>query len=195
MNSFAAVVRKDVQDFSTLNAPIKFLLAVEFIILLILSILIGVMFSPKFKQNVVHQGTEQNTSQVTFSIVPEVTFMKPGDESSLLVVLNNGANVSAADIVLSYDPQYIQITEVVNGDFFDREIINTNIPEGMMFSAALNPGSQSTKKEGTVTVFKIKALQKAQETTISFDPNLTIAASNGKNILGATKNGTVHIFD
>lgn len=198
MDTVATTVRKDVRDFFTLSPQVKFLLAIQLIILFILSILIGVIFSPKFKRNVLHEAAPgaalEKTDGVRLSLLPQSKFMKPNEEITFFVTMS-GAPAYAVDTVLTYDPTYIAVSTVENGDVFDRVILNEQKPGTITFSAAYDPGKNTFKKEGIVLKFKARALKKTQETVIQFDKDRTIAAQDGKNILQVTEPATLHIFD
>ncbi len=197
MDSFVTTVRKDVKDFATLSPQVRFLLAIQLIILFILSILIGVIFSPKFKKSVTHQNNivlEKPIEGVTLTILPQDEFMKIGEETPFFVTMS-GAAPYAMDVVVTYDPALLQVSQVENGDIFDRVILNTVKPGAVTFSAAYNPGKNTFKKEGTVLKFKAKALKKTEQTLIYFDQKQTIAAQEGKNILNTLEPAQVHIFD
>src|SRR3989344_1256954 len=93
MNTVGTTVRNDVKDFVTLSPQIKFLLVVQFIILFILSILIGVVFSPKFKKSVVTQNgvTVQQPTPVPgakLGLLPQDKFMKVGEEIPFYVTMS-----------------------------------------------------------------------------------------------------------
>lgn len=202
MNTVVGTVRTDMKDFITLSPQVKFLLVVQFIILFILSILIGVIFSPKFKKSVVMQNGLQNAAVqkptmvqgVKLALLPQGKFMRVDEEIPFYVTMS-GPAAYATDIVLKYDPQYIRISAVENGDLYDRVIVNKQTAGTVTFSAAYDPGKDTFKKEGTVLKFKIKALKKTQETIIHFDENATIAAQEGKNLLETAEPATLHIFD
>jgi len=191
-------VRKDLREFITLSPQVKFLLTIQLIILFILSILIGIIFSPKFKKNVLHEAvppakTVQSKS-VKLALLPQTKFIKPGEELTFVVTIS-GDPAYAVDSVLKFDPTYLSITSVQNGDVFDRIILNKVGPDSITFSAAYDPGKNTFKKEGTLFTFKAKALKKTQETILHFDLEHTIAAQDGKNILKTAEPATVHIFD
>lgn len=200
MDTLAVTVRKDLKDFFTLSPQVKFLLTIQLIILFILSILIGVMFSPKFKQNVLHQtipnATLKNTQDtgVRLVLLPQDKFIKLGDEITFYVTMS-GDPAYAVDTVIQYDPTVLLVRSVENGDVFDRIILN-QLESGLItFSAAYEPGKNTFKKEGIVLTFKAKALKKSQETIIHFDLDRTIAAQDGKNILHTAEPAILHIFD
>lgn len=199
MHTVVNTVRKDAKDFVMLSPQVKFLLVVQFIILFILSILIGIIFSPKFKKNVTQKNNivlenAEKAAQVKLALVPQSKFMKPGEEIPFFVTMS-GTPAYAVDIVLNYDPQYLQISAVENGDIYDRVIVNKGTKGMMTFSAAYDSGKSTFKKEGIVLKFKTKALKKTQETIIHFDRDLTIAAQEGENILKTAEPAQIHIFD
>lgn len=200
MDTLAVTVRKDFKDFFTLSPQVKFLLAVQLIILFILSILIGIIFSPKFKQNVLHQTIPNTTTKnvkdsgVRLILLPQDKFVKLGDELTFYVTMS-GDPAYAIDTVIEYDPSVLLVSSVENGDVFDRVILNKHESGSITFSAAYDPGKNTFKKEGILLTFKAKALKKSQETILHFDVDRTIAAQDGKNILQTAEPATLHIFD
>lgn len=200
MNAVATTVRKDVKDFFTLTPQVKFLLVIQLIVLFILSILIGIVFSPKFKESVLHQSVPGVTPDdaaekaVRLALLPQTKFMKPGEEATFYVTIS-GDPAYAVDTVLKYDPLSLSVSSVENGDVFDRVVLNEVKSGTITFSAVYDPGKAAFKKEGIVLKFKAKALKKTEETIIHFDMKQTIAAQDGKNILKTAEPATLHIFD
>lgn len=200
MDTIATIVRKDVKDLFTLSPQVKFLLTIQLIILFILSILIGVMFSPKFKSNVLRQqvpgatNDTTNTKSVRLSLLPQSKFLKPGEELTFYVTMS-GDPAYAVDTHITFDPEYVTVSDVQNGDMFDRVVLNKVESGKLIFSAAYDPGKTTFKQEGIVLTFKARALKKTQETFLLFDTNNTIAAQDGKNILQSAEPASLHIFD
>ncbi|OGK14263.1 hypothetical protein A3H80_01580 [Candidatus Roizmanbacteria bacterium RIFCSPLOWO2_02_FULL_37_19] len=199
MKSLAQILVYDVRDFTTLSPQVKFLLSIQLIILFILSILVGVLFSPKFKAQVQQQNVIQPSlveeQTATLSFEPKDIILKSGEEKSVSILLS-GKPASAVDIVLSYDPTLLQITNMTNGDVFDQEIINKQSRGKIQFSAARS-ATTAQQKEGIVATMKITALKKtgSTATSISFIKDETIVAESGINILGLMNEAVVRIFD
>ncbi|KXK11210.1 MAG: hypothetical protein UZ22_OP11002000414 [Microgenomates bacterium OLB23] len=120
--------------------------------------------------------------------------MKPGEEVTFYVTMS-GDPAYALDTHITYDPEYVAIRNVQNGDMFDRVILNEIKTNTIVFSAAYDPGKTTFKQEGIAFTFTAKALKKTQETLLLFDLKNTIAAQDGTNILKNAEPATIHIFD
>jgi hypothetical protein len=205
MKNFMYSLQKDISEFKTLSPQVKFLLAIQVIILLIFSILVGVLFSPQFNKNVQQNpkgspNAVADKSSTQLSIQPKDEIMKVGEER-LMSVHIKGTTVTAADIVLTYDPTAIEVSEVTNGNLFGRQIINKIDAGKVYFSAAKDIASAGASKQNTdeakdaIFGFKIKALKKIETTRIEFSLDETITAENGENKLGITQSAEIHVFD
>lgn len=203
MKNFVDSLQKDIVDFKSLSPQIKFLLAIQVIILFILSILVGVLFSPQFNNQVKRNPNTDLTSALNdksatqLSIIPQDEIMKVGEERIMSVQMS-GAPVTAADIVITYDPTLLEVSNVSNGEIFGREIIN-NIEAGKItFSAAKNVDDNSQDKDastGAIFGFAVKALKKVETTRLEFSLDETITAEDGRNTLGVTQSAEIHVFD
>ena len=205
MKNFVDSLQKDIVDFKSLSPQIKFLLVFQVVILFTLSILVGVLFSPQFNNQVrKNPNTDlsaaiQDKHVTQLSIAPEDVIMKVGEERIMSVHIT-GAPVTAVDVVLTYDPAVLEINNVSNGDVFGREIVNKVESGRIYFSAAKNvenKGSVSKDKAlaDGVLGFAVKALKKVETARIEFKLDETITAEDGKNLLGVTQPANIHVFD
>ncbi|OGK38806.1 hypothetical protein A3F34_01455 [Candidatus Roizmanbacteria bacterium RIFCSPHIGHO2_12_FULL_44_10] len=198
MKNPAQALSYDLRDFTTLTPQIKFLLGIQLAILFILSILVGVMFSPKFKTQVQKQDSLEaslplRTKTTDLSLSPEEMVMKLGETKTVALAMS-GKPASAVDIILEYDPSLLQITNVQKGAAFDQEILNRLSSGKLQFSAARSTANDSAQN-GVVFTFSLKTLRKADGTVIDFLKDETIAAESGINILGETNRTVIRIFD
>lgn len=204
MKNFLISLQKDIFEFKTLSPQVKFLLAIQVIILFIFSILVGVLFSPQFNKKIQQNpnGNPNNAAlagrnSTQLSIEPKDEIVKVG-ESRLMSVHLKGPSVTAVDIVLMYDPVMLEVSDVTNGTAFGRVIINKIEKGKIYFSAAQDVTSaQKTKRDdnGDVFGFKVTALKKAETAKIEFSLDETITAENGENKLGITQSASIHVFD
>lgn len=200
MKKFLSSLQKDISDFTTLSPQVKFLLVVQLIILFILSILVGVLFSPRFTGNVrqnpdAPELSQESQATTQLSLEPNDHIMQIG-EDVLMNVTMSGAPSTAVDVVLTYDPAVLEISDVTNGEVYEREIYNEITTEGgvgkVYFSAA-QPLEEDT--DGAVFGFVATAIQKVETSPIEFDLDLTITAENGVNTLGVAQPAEIHVFD
>lgn len=203
MSALLSKIRQDLGDFGSLSPQIRFLLLFQLVILFVISLLIGLLFSPGFGgQKVVHKtqsskGRLQNyatlaSSQTLVSITPSDVVLKIGETQTFSVVIE-GQTVPTADIVIVYDPKTFIITDVKKADIFDRVIVNEVKPGEIHYSASFSP--DTTAQQGTMFTFAARAIKKTQETKIVIDKKQSITARVGENTLGATKDAIVRVFD
>lgn len=201
MKNFFDSLRRDIVDFKTLTPQVKFLIVIQVIILFILAILVGVLFSPQFNNQVKQNPNSErtgSTNSTQLSIKPQDEIMKIGEERVISVHMT-GTPVTAADMVLTFDPQILEVSAVTNGDMFAKEIYN-KVENGIMyFSVAQNAddgaGRKPTASSDMVFSFTIKALKKVETTKIEFSLDETITAEDGKNTLGVAQPAEIHVFD
>ncbi len=203
MKNFLISLQKDIFEFKTLSPQVKFLLAIQVVILFIFSILVGVLFSPQFNKKVQQNPNgnpnsaiaDRNSTQL--SIEPKDEIVKVG-ESRLMSVHLKGSSVTAVDIVLNYDPAMLEVSDVTNGTAFGRVIINKVEKGKIYFSAAqdvTNAQKVNKNDDGAVFGFKVTALKKTETAKIEFSLDETITAENGENKLGITQSASIHVFD
>jgi len=200
MKNFFDSLRRDIVDFKTLTPQVKFLIVIQVIILFILAILVGVLFSPQFNNQVKQNPNSErtgSTNSTQLSIKPQDEIMKIGEERVISVHMT-GTPVTAADMVLTFDPQVLEVSAVTNGDMFAKEIYNKVEDGKMYFSVAQNVDGAGVKPKRTsdlVFNFTIKALKKIETTKIEFSLDETITAEDGKNTLGVAQPAEIHVFD
>src|SRR3989338_6904924 len=138
MKNFVDSLQRDVFDFKTLSPQVKFLLLIQVVILFILSILVGVLFSPQFnsqvKQNPNSTVNPTQNSSTQLSITPQDEIIKIGEERIMTVHIA-GAPVTAIDVVFTYDPKIVEIRDITNGGSFDKVIVN-KVENGKVYYSA-----------------------------------------------------------
>ncbi len=186
-------VQTDIQDFHTLHPQKK--LKVLGIIALIFAVSIGagLYFAGKSglskapKNDTV--ATAEGTSQL--SIAPESLTVAKGATTKVNVKLD-GTGSQATDIVITFDPKLVELSDVVNGDVFP-DILRSEIGNGQVIvSAAVDPNTPTDVKTGTVFSFTLKGLT-AGNAVLGFEKDLTITATNGVNTLGSAEPVTVTV--
>lgn len=94
-------------------------------------------------------------------IEPEKTLLGPGKEGTLNVNIDAGTHeVTAAEVILTYDKNIVSVLEVVPGDFLPvrlGEIFIDNENGKVKFAAGEQPASIKKGGKGTLTTLKIKS--------------------------------------
>lgn len=196
MNAIIDTLRVDYKDFLKLSPQVKFLLGIQISILFILSILIGIILSPKFKNQVSKQSVVSVTEQIQptpedaessniLAIVPEQLTMSVNDTQTIQVIYQ-GEPTSAVDLALNIDTSVFEISEITEDPRFDTLLRREVIDDTLYFSAATSPYAETQEIDPDSTgimTFTITALRPAQSSRISFLRSDTIVASSGKDIL------------
>lgn len=202
MQSIARLLRIDIQDVFTLSPQVRFLLAFQLIVLFLLSILVGIIFSPRFK------GTVQMRSGAPLQTVPtsapeaknilkiqaERASMIRGT-SQVITVHYTGEPAEAVDTTLEYDPTVIRVDKIKNLGVFDTVLQTKVDAKRVLFSAGM---SLDALEEGTFTLgpvysFTITALKPIEKTTLSFVQPETYVWHASKNIASAFEDITLEI--
>ncbi len=187
-------VQNDIQEFHTLH-PQKKLKALSIIaVIFALSVGAGIYFAGKSGQQQAPTDTpvvetKEGTSQL--SIVPETQTVAVNGSTKVQVRVS-GTGSQATDVVVTYDPKLVAISDIVNGDVFP-DILRSDIADNkIVVSAAVDPNNPSDIKTGTVFSFTLKGIA-AGSAMFSFDKDLTITATNGVNTLGSAESVTITV--
>lgn len=189
MDDFSDTLAKDVRDIKKLDDNRKFLLLMLFVVLFVISVLVGGFLAQNRPQTQVPQTAPQRTTKLkpttTLSIVSTSKTLKQGTTEKVTVNLEK-TPVTAIDIVLNYDPNLLTVSNIENGTVFAR-VIRKKIETGkIIYSAAIDTASKTALQTGPVFSFSIRALKSAGSAKITFDPSQTITALNGENTLGSS---------
>lgn len=195
-NTFSTqTLSKDIKDFSNLDPQKKMIVAGIVLLLFIGSIFVGAYLSrsgssvPNDTNNVdTTQGPNVPTKKpsTALAILGENT-MKVGTTQTITVSLSN-IPVTAADIIVSYDPEIFSVSNIENGTVFPKIIQNKlNEEDGtVVFSGSVDPSNPENLMQGDVMSFTIKALKEAKASLLQLNRDETITAINGENTLGLT---------
>lgn len=190
---------KDIKDFNNLDPQKKLMVAGIVLLLFVGSIFVGAYLSrggspivnnPTTKQT----GTAPTKKPSTTLKITAKKNMRIGESQVVTVDLSSVA-VTAADVVVTYDPDVLTVSDVQNGNVFakviQKKIDATN--GAMTFSGSVDPANPNDLKMGNVVSFKIKAKKEAKATLLQFAKNDTVTAINGENTLGLTTGATINI--
>lgn len=186
-------VQNDIQEFHTLHPQKKLKILSIIAVIFALSVGAGLYFAGKSGQQEAPSNTTVETAEGTsqLTIVPESQTL-PVNGTMNVQVRVNGTGSQATDIVITYDPKLVAISDIVNGDVFP-DILRSDITGNqVVVSAAVDPNNPSDVKTGTVFSFTLKGLS-AGSAALSFDKDLTITATNGVNTLGSAETVTITV--
>ncbi len=192
-------IKQDFFNFKTLSPQVKFLLLFQLVVLFIVSLLVGFIFSPERSSIISRpinksQARANNLNGTTLKISPEETVFKVGQEQTFTVELA-GEPVPAADIVLTFDPKYLQISAVAPDEQFDNIIVNSIEGYKLFYSANYSPDKWPQAKPGRIFTFKVRAIDKTEETKISIVKDSTSTSRDNKNTLTETVDAIVRVYD
>lgn len=195
-------VKQDVNQLSTLHPKKKLILVGLFFFIFFISIMVGQNISKNKKNATVTPPTDTTNSQPTpmvstkpgteLSMAPASQTLGVGQEAKITVVLSK-VPVTAADVVITYDPEALAVSAVQNGAVFERVIRNKVDNGKIIFSASVSPEKATQIKEGVVMTFMVKTLAKSTGTRLDFDPTATITALNGQNTIGQVMGATIAV--
>lgn len=207
MNHMADIlsVKQDVNQLTTLHPKKKLILAGLFFFIFFISVMVGQNISKNKKNTSVTPpagqsplGGAQPTPMVSakpgteLSIAPANQTLGVGQEAKITVVLSK-VPVTAADVVITYDPEVVAVSAVQNGAVFERVIRNKVDNGKLIFSASVSPENATQIKEGVVMTFMVKTLAISTGTRLDFDPTATITALNGQNTIGQVMGAAITI--
>jgi hypothetical protein len=136
------------------------------------------------------------------SLDPSQKVVSVGDEFEVSLNLNiGGIETSGADVIISYDPNVLEVTQIRPGILFQKYPVSEAKDGKLGFSAAAVP-PQTFSGKGTLAYLKFKALnpgtaflQFAFEKGSTSDSNVVEAGSFGKDILDKVINGFYLVKD
>lgn len=193
---------KDIKDFNSLDPQRKLIIAGVVLILFVGSIFVGAYLSKGNKTDTTNPVNQVENNQdrapekspsTALTMMAEKT-MKVGGSQVVSVELAT-VPVTAADVVVTYDPDVFTVSMVENGEVFAKVIQKKiDATEGTItFSGSVDPAQPSDLKEGKVMSFKITAKKESASSLLQFDKNDTITAINGENMLGLTTGATIKV--
>lgn len=193
-------VKQDIINFKTLSSQVKFLLFFQLVVLFIVSLLVGFIFSPDrgakiVKSPIIRPQTQAKTQDGTIlKISPSEAVFKLGQEQTFTVELV-GQPVPATDVVISFDTKYLEISAVSPAAEFDNLIVNSIKDNRIYYSANYSPDKWSEAHPGAIFSFVAKAVAKSEGTALSIVKEETSTSRDNKNTLVETVDSIVRIYD
>lgn len=193
-------MQNDLNQLKTLPTQKKTVILLLIGFLFIASVVVGSLMSrnkssdtTSMKKDSTNTGTgAQVAPSTTLTLSPAETTLKVGQSTTMTIDLAS-VPVAATDIVLSFDPEVLTISDVKNGDVFAR-VIRNKVEEGkLVFSASVDPNNAENLKLGKVVTFKVTAKKVAESSLLQFVQGDTITALNGENTLGVSNGAIVKV--
>lgn len=185
-------MQNDIQEFHTLHPNKKIQILGIIAVIFVVSIGLGLYIAGRTPSNA---PTPDNTTTVQgatrLSIVPESIILAKGSSTKVNVVVE-GEGSQATDVVITFDPTAVKASDIVNGTVFP-DILRSDIGEKqLVVSAAVDPNNPNDLKTGTLFSFTLEGIA-AGTSTLAFDKNVTITATNGVNTLGTVEAVSIKI--
>lgn len=196
--------KKDLERFFSLPAKSRLLIAViltgAFLFTIVLFANIGK--NPPLPSNQMTRITtpkqavqpEINQYTSTLSLSPRQASLPVGEELDVSVILTENP-AQAVDIVLEYDPQYLEVSNIRGGTSFTQVLLNQRQNGRILFSAALDPASSDKSTVGEIFSFTLKGREATPAATIDFSPSETKVGADGQFSLGTTLTGNYQIVE
>lgn len=202
MKDLMDLLKKDLSHVSKLDNNRKFLLLVLFVMVFGASVFVGNMIFNKGALPAVPGTGGEEVAEVVPTAKPTSTLMfspaagewQVGEATKVSVMLE-GVPVTASDVVVTFDPTLVSVSEPVNGTVFAQVIRNT-VDEGkILYSASVSPENPESPSVGEVLSFEVTPLEAAagEEVSLQFDPIETITAIDGESTLGTTVGGVYSV--
>ncbi len=194
MTNLSSTIKQDLAEFNKLDQNRKMAVIAIIFGLFIISIIVGANVTKK-------SGTDSSTTSTptsgalenakpstTVALSPAKQTVKVGQATKVDVVLSK-LPVTAADVVLKYDPKQVTVSGLTNGNVFPRVIGMKDENGKITYNGSLSEQSPTDRKEGVVFSFTITPKAGAKSVVIDFDHTKTLTAINGENTLGSTVGG------
>ena len=145
MHSIVRLLRLDIQNITTLSPQVRFLLVFQIIVLFLLSILIGIIFSPRFKNTVqMRSGVSLNTVPTSAPVQKNILKLQAPQKSmvrgssQVVTVMYSGDRAEAIDTIIQYDPTVIRIDKIKNLGVYDTVLQSKVDAQRILFSAGMS---------------------------------------------------------
>ncbi|TSC89452.1 MAG: Uncharacterized protein G01um10145_609 [Microgenomates group bacterium Gr01-1014_5] len=134
--------------------------------------------------------SEEKTTILTLN--PANITVKKGVETFVTINIDtNEDSVSAVEAVLSYNPKFIEVTDITPGLFFEKaNVLEQTINQKKGNVTFVLGGIRAKQGKGTVAKIKIKGLQKGRS-NLSLEGSQAAAVQKSFNVLKETTAGYI----
>lgn len=178
------------KELDKLDPTRKLYIVIIFVVLFMIGLIVGQkFFNANSKNEMIESPTENANKSMTYvSFSPSSATIEVGKEKKVSVMLLDG-EIQAADIVFTI-PSSVEIADIKPGKNFPI-LLNQQIKDGKAsVSVSLSPDTSKKTASGELFSFTLKALALDANAQLMFDKNETVAAKDGKNVLGTLKDAT-----
>jgi len=116
--------------------------------------------------------------------------IKAGETFTVDIYQQSPDGVEAADFVVNFDPEFLAVDSLNEGNYFKNYPINKTEETFVKLSGVATLENNTVivpKGKGIVGTIVFKAVKNTDSTSVSFDRTQTIVAYGGKNILDQSK--------
>lgn len=187
MSDISGSVTNDIKTIKKLDPKRQYVLLGFFVLLFVLSYSIGTMLSRngnKTAEQTVTPTEAPTQATTTLTLSTASKNLTVGKPETVSVVLSK-VPVSAADVVITYDPALLSVSNMQNGSVFTKIVRQKIDTTKIVYSATINPDQKNNLSEGELFTFSVTP-KKAGTTVLQFDTKETITALNGTNTLGSS---------
>lgn len=163
------------------------------LVLLLLAFIVGfiaafVYLKPKIaSQNQPPGNTQITQPRASLALSTPTVNLTTGTEFDVAINVSSlDKGIDAADIFIYYDSRFLTYVSLAHGNYFQNYLSERIDNSSIKFSAAASLNKNSIKipkGNGTIATIKFRPIGTTDTTLIYFDPDRTILASNGENIL------------
>jgi hypothetical protein len=133
-----------------------------------------------------------NTGKAELILAPSRSTLKVGESIPVAVRLTK-QSVQAADVVLTFDPKYVSISDIKAGPNFPIMLNQKINKDTVEVSASISPTNLDKPGEGDVFTFTLTGVSATPNTKVDFNIEDTIAATDGVNVLHTIVGGSYTI--
>lgn len=193
MTNLSSTIKQDLAEFNKLDQNRKMAVIAIIFGLFIISIIVGANVTKKSgsdstKATPTTGALENAKPSTTVALSPAKQTVKVGQATKVDVVLSK-LPVTAADVILTYDPKQVTVSALTNGTVFPRVISMKNENGKITYNGSLSEQNPTDRKEGVVFSFTLTPKAGAKSIVVDFDHTKTLTAINGENTLGSTVGG------
>jgi len=182
---------KDARILKRLTPRSKFII----ILLLILAFIVGLSIPLIINQTTPQPAPSPSPASPATTLKPVSIHLttdspqniKTGANFDVSIKISSpNQGVDAADFIVYFDPSVLKPVKIMNGDFFQSIPVKKISANNIKISAiALLTDNKIIfpQGEGSVATITFDALKGTKDTLVYFDPDKTIVAHDGKNVL------------
>lgn len=186
--SISKMKRRDIKKPSSTNYS-KLIISV--LVVFLLGTLLWKYASPTPTPIGINEIANVSTGIIDLSLSPATLSIAPGAEQSIdLKIVAGTTKVTAAEIILAYDPAIIGTPTVTQGSFLSNTLSSPKVEGGKItFTYAAAPDDGGKSGSGTLATIKIKPVSVGDATIAFAEGTAAVAVDHTDNVIKSA-NGT-----